>query len=41
MNLGGICCGEDLLRGWTVEQGDVANAYINAEMCQEVYIKML
>jgi hypothetical protein len=31
---------ESLCRGWIIEQGDVQNAYINAEMDQEVYIKM-
>jgi hypothetical protein len=31
---------EALSRGWIVEQGDVQNAYINADMDEEVYVKM-
>jgi hypothetical protein len=31
---------EALSRGWIIEQGDVTNAYINARMDQEVYVKM-
>lgn len=30
---------EALSRGWIIEQGDVQNAYINAQMDEEVYIK--
>ena len=31
---------ECMSRGWVVEQADCTNAYINARMDQEVYIKM-